>query len=130
MNDDSSLREQFASLRRADAASAPSFLQVTSRAGNQFNDTPWKVGLAACIVLTATVATIWVARVAPPGGSVHAPAPMLADWRAPTDFLLDTPGRDLLHTIPNLTPDSPTGVGPLPPTLMITPAPRAAWEHS
>jgi hypothetical protein len=130
MNDDSSLREQFASLRHADAASAPDFAQVTRRARRGSNDAPWKLGLTACLVLSVAAGSMWLLRMASPRGSIHAAAPMLADWHAPTDFLLDTPGRELLHTVPDLRLDSATALGPLPPTLMTTPAPRADREHS
>jgi len=130
MNDDSRLRERFAFLRRAEAASTPSFERVLGRARRRTHDALWKVGVAAALVmLTVTVITV---RMTPPRESPTIPAShlMLADWRAATDFLLDTPGRELLHTIPDVGRNFSTGLGPLPPTRMTTPAPRAGREHS
>lgn len=62
--------------------------------------------------------------------SVSGAAPMLADWRSPTAFLLDTPGRELLHTIPDIGRYPSTRLFPFPPTRMTTPAQRAGREHS
>lgn len=125
MNDDYRLKEKFARLRRADAASVPSFERVIGRTRTRSNYAPWKVGVAAAVVLSA--AAMLMVRLAPPRGSAI-PAPALANWRAPTDFLLDTPGRDLLRTIPDVGHSAE--LGPLPPTLMTTPLPRPDREHS
>jgi|GEM_PF-3913187 len=32
----------------------------------------------------------------------HLAARQIAEWRAPTDFLLHTPGRELLTTVPSI----------------------------
>jgi hypothetical protein len=128
MNDDR-LREHFASLRRAEEARAPSFERVIGRPPRRSNRGWWGVGGAASALAVVTVVLV---RMSHPHGprTIAASAPMLADWRAPTDFLLDTPGRELLHTIPDLGRWPATGFGPHPPTRMTTPAPRAGREHS
>jgi hypothetical protein len=130
MNDDSNLREQFASLRHADAASAPSFERVIGIVRRRSNDAGWRVAIAACILMVAVGGVIL--RVSHPreAPTTRASAPTLADWRASTDFLLDTPGRELLHTIPELGRRTSTGLDPLPPIGITMPAPRAGLEHS
>jgi hypothetical protein len=130
MNEDSNLREQFASLRDADAASAPSFEGVIGVARRRSNDAGWRVAIAACILMVAVGGVIL--RVSHPGEAptTRASAPTLADWRAPTDFLLDTPGRKLLHTIPDFGRRTPTALDPLPPIGITMPAPLAGLEHS
>ena len=126
MNDEYRLQAKYARLRRAEAASVPSFERVIGRDRRRSNHALWRVGVAAALLLT--VATAAIVRLAPPGGSAIQ-ASALANWRAPTDFLLDTPGRELLHTIPDVGHNSSAELGP-PPILMTTPLPRAGREHS
>jgi hypothetical protein len=130
MNDDSHLRERFASLRQADAASAPSFERVMGIARNRSNDAGWRIAIAACILVVAVAGVTLRVSHPPEAPTTRAPAPTLADWRAPTDFLLDTPGRELLHTVPDFGQRSSTGLDPLPPIGITMPAPRAGLEHS
>ena len=102
LNDDPMLRERFASLRRAEEARVPGFERVMARAGRRTNRGLWRLAMAASVALAA--ATVVTVQVSHPQRSamIHAAAPMLADWRAPTDFLLDTPVRELLHTVPDM----------------------------
>jgi len=131
MNDDPDLMEQFASLRRTEGASAPSFERVINIARRRSNDLGWRVAVAACILVVAVGWVILRVPHPPPGApTIRTSAPTLADWRAPTDFLLDTPVAELLHTIPDLGPHTPTGLDPLPPIGMRTTAPRTGMEHS
>lgn len=130
MNDDAKLRDEFASLRRAEEASVPSFGGVTDRARRRSNRGSWGLAVAASLALLAVmVAIVWV-RHAHGSATDLTAAPMLSDWRAPTDFLLDTPGGELLHTIPGFGNDPTTRLGPIPPTPKPTPAPRAGQGHS
>jgi hypothetical protein len=126
--DDTDLRERFASLRREEGASAPSFERVTGAARPRSNDAGWGVAVAACILIGAVAAVIFHVP-HPPSAAPTMTAPTLADWRAPTDFLLDTPGAALLHTIPDLGAHASTGLDPLP-IGTTTPAPHAGLEHS
>jgi hypothetical protein len=130
MNDDSDLRERFASLRRSDAASAPSFERAIGVARRRSNDAGWRVAIAACILVAAAAVVILRVSHPPEAPTTRAAAPTLADWRAPTDFLLDTPGRELLHTIPDVGRRTSTGLDPLPPIGITIPAPRAGLESS
>jgi hypothetical protein len=127
--DDRDLLEQFASLRREEAASAPTFERVTGAAGRCSKHAGWGVAVAACILI-AVVAAVIIHVPHPPSAAPTMTAPTLADWRAPTDFLLDTPGAALLHTIPDLGPHASTDLDSLPPIGTTTPARHAGLEHS
>lgn len=91
MNDDQ-LRNAFAELRRAEAARvrayvAPALSRRPSRlrAGST---------LAFAALLLIVLAVVMVPR--------RPPQPTISAWRAPTDFLLQTPGRELLNSVPDL----------------------------
>lgn len=130
MNDDSQLREYFASLRRAEEARIPSFEQVVGRARRRPAQQFRRRAVAGPVLLAAAAAiAFWASNPHPPA-AIHSTAPMLADWRAPTDFLLDTPGRELLNTIPEVGRYPPLGLGPFPPNRPPTPGPHAGREHT
>jgi hypothetical protein len=86
MNDEQ-LRGAFAELRRAETAHVPSF-RLRARARRPY------LRFAFAIVLLIALAVVMIPR--------RAPQPSLSAWRAPTDFLLQTPGRELLHSVPDL----------------------------
>ena len=86
---DNILRNAFDELRRAEAAHVPAFRVATRRS--------LKLRYAfAAIVLLIAVAVAIVPRHSPPQ------RPSITAWRAPTDFLLQTPGRELLSSVPDL----------------------------
>src|SRR5258708_2211330 len=96
--EDKDLRDRFAALRREDEAQAPDFVVLTARRR------PQSVGkfivVGACVV--AIVGGVFLLRPIPrkpaqvSGGNIAS----ITDWKAPTDFLLETPGRELLRTVP------------------------------
>jgi len=116
-------------LRRADEASTPSFEGVIGLTRRRPNRGSWGLAVAASV---AAVVTVVMIRLPHPhrSAALDRAAPVLADWHSPTDFLLDTPGRELLHTIPDIGRYPSTRLGPLPSTRSITPARRAGPEHS
>jgi hypothetical protein len=131
MNEDPDLMEKFACLRRAEVTSAPSFERVISTAGRRSTNAGWRVAVAACILVVGVGWVILRVPHPPPGApTIRTSAPTLADWRAPTDFLLDTPAAELLHTIPDLEPHTPKGLDSLPPIGLWTTASRAGMEQS
>ncbi len=130
MSDDSDLRRQFASLRRAEAASTPSFQSVIGGARRGSSNARWGLAIAAGIVMTAIGGLILRTSQPPEAAIPRARVPALADWRAPTDFLLDTPGRALLQTIPDFGRRPSTGIDPLPPIGITISALRAGLEQS
>ena len=86
MNDDQ-LRNAFAELRSAEEKDAPRF-SVRARRRRPF------ASLAFAIVGLIVLAIIMIPR--------RPPAPSITSWKAPTDFLLQTPGRELLSSTPDL----------------------------
>ncbi len=129
MNEDSKLREYFESLRRAEAARTPTFQAVLGRARGPARHGLWRLAMTAAIIVAAAVTGIRTMRHTT--SLIDSPAPpMLADWRAPTDFLLDTPGQALLHTVPDVGHYPPPLPDPVPHTPITTPTPRSGREHS
>jgi hypothetical protein len=104
-NDDPDLREIFAGLRREDECAAPPFQRLW-RAGARRDAmappvrTRWILATAGIAGIAAVVLTLsrGTPRVNVPDESTVS----LSTWRPPTDFLLQTPGRDLLATVPRL----------------------------
>jgi len=68
---------------------------------------PWRVrtlaGAAAVVVVVLMIVVTWQRRTVGliPGDEVAA-AQKLAEWRAPSDSLLVTPGQEILKTMPKL----------------------------
>lgn len=95
--DDRALATAFAELRREEEAQTPPFAEVVRRGRTR---SAGAIGLlrtrplwlAAAVVLA--ILGVWLGlRAREPR---HPAVPSLAEWRSPTDFLLATPGRDLL----------------------------------
>lgn len=117
--DDRDLRELFARLREEDARRAPSFRSLLPReeAGGRAPAEPrrepgaaglrralaWGTGLAAAAALA-----LWLLPPRPgpdePGSdpAVVALEESLDPWMHATDFLLETPGRELLEDVPEV----------------------------
>jgi hypothetical protein len=96
-DDDRELRELFARLRQEDRARIPSFRAPATREAPRWT---WsaRITVAAAIVLIALV----LARPDrdPRNTSLHVVDLGAGAWRSPTDFLLITPGSELLRTVP------------------------------
>jgi len=116
MMDENELRRRFAELRDADQASAPPFARTYGRGRtdptsrlqespsydarsarrHRLRVRPLTIAAAAAVLIVA----VWMGRarsLSPGDGN-----PEIATWRAPTDVLLDTPGSELLGTMPAL----------------------------
>jgi hypothetical protein len=108
MNDDEhdrQLRGLFARLKEDDRANTPSF-----RAPAPATETPRRrslqlIAVAATVVLVA-IATL-VMKDSDPGDTATISVILrTVAWRSPTDFLLATPGSEMLRTVPAVgTPD-------------------------
>jgi len=96
---DDDLRARFAVLRKVEEAQAPEF-SIPARRGadhGRRRRAGKLIAVAACLVTIVTV-VIWLRVVSPkPDGNRVA---SITEWKAPTDFLLETPGRDMLRTVP------------------------------
>jgi hypothetical protein len=109
---DTELRRLFRELARTDETSAPSFRELRARArasdlGGRRNRS---ARLVAALALVGALAVALSLLFPPRGerpGEVVTGSLSLSSWSAPTDFLLETPGRELLDSTPRI------GVGPL-----------------
>ena len=103
MIDESGIRRRFAQLREGDRERAPGFAQTYERARSRRSSRPiHRVRpLALAAAAAVVIAAIWLAS----GRSLSHPAatPTIANWRAPTDVLLRTPGSELLGAMPSLS---------------------------
>jgi len=106
---DRDLRERFAALRRREEADAPAFADSGFTAGRASGREPVRVrlqvalaGAAACL-LTVAGAGLWM-RTGwhSPRAGRDKPVVSVLEWKSPTDFLLETPGRELLRTVPRI----------------------------
>ena len=94
--DDAALRDRFAALRREEERQAPEFASLwPGRARAPRGKTRWLVAAACALIVVAAV--LWLRSAGRKPADVS-----LAEWKAPTDFLLETPGRDLLRTVPEI----------------------------
>jgi hypothetical protein len=135
MSDETDLRERFAELREEQEARTPGFDQVLLRARPVRSRQVGILAAAACLALAAIVLTTTQLphrslRPQSPAHSLpHSPAPALADWRAPTDFLLNTEVSGLLHAVPQIGPAPPNAPTLPPQFLNLTPTHRAGTER-
>ena len=101
------LRELFESARRRDEASAPRFLEVLrrERPTERAVRIPLAARLATIAIVLALIGLLAVSgRVARPTAVPPVTGELLssARWSGPTDFLLATPGGDLLRSTPRI----------------------------
>jgi hypothetical protein len=93
------LRDRFAVLRREEEEHMPEFASLwRGRTRAPGGKARWF--LAGACALIVVVAVLWPrsAQRRPAGVSVAS----IAEWKAPTDFLLETPGWELLRTVPEI----------------------------
>jgi hypothetical protein len=101
---DDDLRARFGELRREEEAQAPEF--AFPSVGWAGQGRRWSAGklIAGAVCLVTMVAAVFLLRLVPPKPEQKPGKPVasLTEWRSPTDFLLDTPGRELLRTVPTI----------------------------
>lgn len=103
MTDDRALREQFAALRHTTGAGAPSFRSTLAEAARRRRPGTRLRYPVAVTLGAASVAALALA-VAHSGGRRETLVDLtVVRWKAPTDFLLRTPGDELLRTMPAFT---------------------------
>ena len=103
--DERGLRDLFARQRADELGRAPAFAQTVASARRRgrratVRRTMWLLG-------TASAAAIVVAMVMMPGGVGEGTQQVAVElssvrWRSPTDFLLETPGAELMRTTPRI----------------------------
>jgi hypothetical protein len=101
---DPDLRARFAALRRADAATAPDLDALFAKGRARPRGRLVLPAMLAAAAVVIAVAGVRYGGSRPSIDVVVAPsAPSLVAWRSPTASLLQTPGRELLQTVPTLT---------------------------
>ena len=97
---DHELATAFSTLRREEEEQCPPFAEVVRRGRDRSQPNgswmirPRLVWAAAGIVLA--VLALWLGLRRPEPRIPVAGSPSLAEWRSPTDFLLETSGREIL----------------------------------
>jgi hypothetical protein len=106
MTEDRDLERLFDELRRADEGSAPAFTHVLERArakpeasSRPMPRVPLRFALLAALLAAVALATVLLRRPSREIGGRDQPV-MLAHWKSQTDWLLRTPGSELLHELP------------------------------
>ncbi len=111
---DEKLRKAFDSLRRGNQVSVPSFASLTSPAAleaQRWRHRRRRIAIAAAVILPAAFILRPRANNEPDFERFAALTgidPGQVTWRAPSDFLLDVPGRDLLRRVPLFEIHAPT----------------------
>lgn len=96
--DDPDLREAFAALRREEQTRAPDFRRLVAEARSRGSR-----ARTAAVALAMALAVLLVLVFLPPRVPRRpAAVPSITEWESPTDFLLATPGREVLTTLPRL----------------------------
>lgn len=95
-DDERDLKARFAEMRRQEASEAPKFAALIRRGATRRR--PFRHGKLAIAAACVLVIAFLLARFRPRPAA--APVPSLTEWKSPTDFLLQTPGRDLLYSVP------------------------------
>jgi hypothetical protein len=120
IEDDPDLRHQFTALRNEEQTRTPEFVDLLHRENVRPRSKSFSRLIAASALLAVTIASIFWIR--PALHALHRDAGKavvsITEWKSPTAFLLDTPGRDILQTVPRI------GVG-----HEFDFAPRATQKH-
>jgi hypothetical protein len=98
-SEDKDLRERFAALRREEEAQAPDFVVLTGRRQRQRVAKLIPISVCLAAILAAAIFLVRPVLQKPVQKPVGAVA-SITEWKAPTDFLLETPGRELLRNVP------------------------------
>lgn len=96
---DSALRNRFVSIREEEQRHIPAFASLWGRgAGAPHSNRFWRVAAACVVILVAAILLLHSKR--PNKDEVLTVS--ISEWKAPTDFLLETPGREILQTVPEI----------------------------
>jgi hypothetical protein len=101
---DDALRGAFAALREEDARAAGSFASLVARPRTVAARAPLAPVLGAALAAAAVLAALAVSLVPRRGFQASAAPVSIASWTAPTDFLLRTPGIEVLGSVPRIAP--------------------------
>ena len=109
MAEEKDLARLFEELRRADVASAPRFREVLGRKKSaRASSRALSRRLAAAAVLAAGTLAAVLLLPARRRAMERDPGTAIARWESPTDWLLQTPGGQLLEEVPALAEPVPS----------------------
>jgi hypothetical protein len=97
--DDGVLRNRFAKLRQEEQQHIPAF--ASPWGGRMHAPRGKALWFVAATCLLIAVAAIFLLRLEQPKRE-EASMASITEWQAPTDFLLETPGREMLRTVPEI----------------------------
>lgn len=102
MIDEDNLRERFAQLRAEERSAAPVWRRALGPA-IATRHAPWRMLAAAAALLLIVIITMTLhSRATKFTNSERAVVRSVAAWHSPTDFLLRTPGSEMLTTTPRI----------------------------
>jgi len=102
MPNDRDLRKWFAELRREDQAQAGEFGSFLHRARRRANPIRLSVWAAVAVGLAVMIAVVVISIPRLGRRSIGGPEISITEWRSSTDFLLRTPGLELLQSVPRI----------------------------
>jgi hypothetical protein len=102
MPNDRDLCEWFAELRREDQAQAGEFSRFLHRTRPRANPIRLSVWVAVGASLAVMIAVVVMSLPRLGRRTIGRPEISITEWRSSTDFLLGTPGLELLRTIPRI----------------------------
>lgn len=99
---DQQLHALFQQARREEAEAAPAFAATLARARAARRPRRLRAGLVAALAIAGGIVALLILR-GRPDMTAAGPVDLAAvRWTAPTDFLLETPGAELLRTVPRI----------------------------
>jgi hypothetical protein len=96
---ESALRNRFVRLREQELQQVPVFASLWGRRSRLQPDKVLWFAAVGCVLIL--VAAILLLRSERPNRE-EASMVSITEWKAPTDFLLETPGREILQTVPEI----------------------------
>jgi hypothetical protein len=102
MPDDNELRDRFAALRREDQAQAGEYHAFVLRTRTRAKRRRFTRWVAVPAVVALAIAAAVIALKQPPGKNTGSQELSIMDWRSSTDFLLSTPGQEVLQSVPRI----------------------------
>jgi len=112
---DSDLRSLFQELRRQEEYFSPSFKKLWRNGRSKRLKSPqlWRVAAALSLGVGLALLAYFVGREFVVTPVPHSQSQSISKWKAPTDFLLQTPGIEILNSTPTLTAPVPNYQLPL-----------------
>jgi hypothetical protein len=96
---DTALRKRFAGLRQEEQQHTPAFAPPWSgRARATHSKGLWYVATACVLIVVVAILLLRSEQTSRNEVSMVE----ITEWKAPTDFLLETPGREILQTVPEI----------------------------